>query len=105
RQLRRGQDDLLADRVDARGRFSVTALGGAQQLPGLVAELVEVGPGRQVSHDVSLGTRWSAAGPEENAISYGLLVLAEVDSVLPADPAAPSSAWLSAYPRRLVSAQ
>ncbi len=105
RQLGGGQDDPAGDRADACGCFRVAALGGAQQLPGLVAELVEVGPGRQVSHDVSLATRWSAAGPEENVISYGLLVLAEVDSVLPADPAAPSSAWWSSYRHWPVSAQ
>jgi hypothetical protein len=55
-------------------------------------ELAEVGPGRQVSHDVSLITRWSASGPEENVNSTACYVLTEVDSVLPADPAAPSSA-------------
>ncbi|MGB6579669.1 MAG: hypothetical protein WBF34_17305, partial [Streptosporangiaceae bacterium] len=33
----------------------------------------EVGPGRQVSHDVSLITRWSASGPEENVTFNGLL--------------------------------
>ena len=73
RQLRRGQDDPIADRADARGCFRITALGGAQQFLGLMAELAEVGPVRQVSHDVSLVTRWSAAGPEENVIGYGLL--------------------------------
>jgi hypothetical protein len=37
---------------------------GAQKVLGLVMELAEVGPDRQVSHDVSLITRWSASGPE-----------------------------------------
>jgi hypothetical protein len=62
RQLRRRQDDLAGDRADARDCFRVTALSGAQQFLGLVAEPVEVGQGRQVSHDVSLVTRWSAVG-------------------------------------------
>jgi hypothetical protein len=99
RQLRRGQDDPAGDRAEARGCFRVTALGAAQQFPGLVAELVEVGPGRQIRHDVSLVTRWSAAGPERSVICNGLLPLAEVDSVLPADPAAPSSACAIVSPR------
>jgi hypothetical protein len=63
-----------------------------QKVLGLVLELAEVGPGRQVSDDVSLIARWSAAGPEENVISTACYVLTEVDSVLPADPVAPSSA-------------
>jgi len=58
-----------------------------------VPELVQVGPGRQVRHDVSLVTRWSAAGPEENVtLTASCYLLTEVDSVLPADPAAPSGA-------------
>jgi hypothetical protein len=70
----------------------IAAWGGVQQVLGLVAELVQVGPGRQVRHDVSLATPWSAAGPEEIVITMACYLLTEVDSVLPADPAAPSSA-------------
>ena len=36
-------------------------------------ELAEVGPGRQVSHDVSLIARRSASGPEENVTFDGQL--------------------------------
>jgi hypothetical protein len=61
-----------------------------QQVFGLVAELVQVGPGRHVWHDVSLTTPWSAAGPEEIVIMAACYLTTEVDSVLPADPAAPS---------------
>jgi hypothetical protein len=61
-----------------------------QQVLGLVAELVQVGPGRQVRHDVSLVTPWSAAGPEEIVITMASYQITEVDSALPAVPAAPS---------------
>jgi hypothetical protein len=72
RQLRRRQDDAAGDRADAHGGFRVTALGGAQQIPGLVAELVEVGPGRSgITSPSSPGG--SAAGPKESVIYNGLL--------------------------------
>ena len=74
RQLRRGENEPVRDRADPRDRAGVAAVGGAQQVLGLVAELAEVGPGRQVRHDVSLVTRWSAAGLAESVISNGLLL-------------------------------
>ncbi len=73
RQLCRGEDEPPGHRPDPRGRAGIAALGGVQQVLGLVAELVQVGPGRQVRHDVSFATPWSAAGPEENVIRNGLL--------------------------------
>ena len=63
-----------------------------------MAELVQIRAGRQVRHDVSLIAPWSAAGPEESVISSACCPVMEVDSVLPADPAAPSRAWRSWYP-------
>src|SRR5262249_6289685 len=60
--------ELVRDCVDPRDRTGVAALGGVQQVLGLVAELVQVGTGRQVRHDVSHITPWSAAGPEESVI-------------------------------------
>src|SRR5262249_44963402 len=39
--------------LDTSGRGGITGACGAQQVPGLVAELVEVGSGRKVWHDVS----------------------------------------------------
>ena len=74
RQLRGGQDDPARDRADPRDRAGAAALGGAQKVPGLVAELVQVGPGRQVRHDVSVVTPWSAPGPEETVITNGLVL-------------------------------
>jgi len=72
RQLGRGQDEPAGDRADPRDRIGFAALSGTQKVPGLVAELAEVGPGRQVSHDVSLIARRSASGPEENVTFNGL---------------------------------
>jgi hypothetical protein len=46
RELRGGQDDPVRDRPDPRDRGGVAALGGVQQVFGLVAELFQVGPGR-----------------------------------------------------------
>jgi hypothetical protein len=89
--LRRGQDEPVRGRAHPRDRARVAALGGAQQVFGLVAELVKVGPGWQVRHDVSLVTPWSAAGPEEIVTRSAVGSMTEVDSVLPADPVAPSS--------------
>ncbi len=84
RQLRRGQHERARDRVDPRDRIGVAALSGAQKILGLALELAQVRPGRQVSHDVSLITRWSATGPEENVTLDGCYLRTEVDSVLPA---------------------
>jgi hypothetical protein len=62
RQLRRGQAEPAGDRVDPRDSIRVAALSSAQQVLGLAMELAEVGPGRQVSHDVSLIARRSTSG-------------------------------------------
>jgi hypothetical protein len=48
------------------------ALSGAQKILGMVPELTEAGPGRQVSHDVFLIARRSAPRPEENVTLNGL---------------------------------
>jgi hypothetical protein len=48
-------------------------LSGPQKILGLMAELAEIGPGRQISHDVSLIAQRPAPGPEENATFNGLL--------------------------------
>jgi len=56
-----------------------------------VTELAQVGPGRKVGHDISLVTPQSASGPKEIVFAT-ICTTAEVDSVLSADPAAPSSA-------------
>jgi hypothetical protein len=42
--------------VDPRSRVRVAAPGGVEQVYGLVAELIKVGTGRQIRHDVSLVT-------------------------------------------------
>src|SRR5581483_7442679 len=71
RELSGSQHDAAG--IDAPDRGRVAALGGVQQILGLMAELVQVGPGRQVRHDVSLVAPWSAAGPEEIATDPALL--------------------------------
>ncbi|GAA4304570.1 hypothetical protein GCM10023178_11790 [Actinomadura luteofluorescens] len=85
----------MRDGVDPRRGFAVALLGVPQEFLGLVAELVQVGTGRQIAHDVSLVTPWSACGAEEIVIVTALRGDMEVDSVLPADPVAPS---LAGYP-------
>src|SRR4029077_16076586 len=103
RELRRGQHDLARDRIDPGDRVGVAALGGVQQVLGLVAELVQVGPGRQIRHDVSLAAARSAPGPEEIVTTWACGSKREVDSVLPADPAAPSSTGNRFYRRRTIA--
>ena len=64
--------------------------GGVAQLLGLAAQLVEVGAlGKRSGHGVSLLRLRSAAQAEEEATAMAVCC-SEVDSVLPADPAAPS---------------
>ena len=41
----------------------VAALGGVQQILSLVPELIEIGPRRQIGHDVSLVTPVVRGGP------------------------------------------
>jgi len=55
-------------------------------------QLVQIGPGGQKRHDSSLITPWSAPRPEEIVSAVACHLVAEVDSILPTDPAAPSSA-------------
>ena len=70
----------------------IAAAGGVAQLLGLAAQLVEVGAlGKRSGHGVSLLRLRSAAQAEEEATAM-TVGASEVDSVLPADPAAPSGA-------------
>ena len=87
---------VTADALDGVG---VAAAGGVAQLLSLAAQLVEVGALRKRSgHGVSLLRLRSAAQAEEEATAMTVRA-SEVDSVLPADPAAPSLA-----PLRIVAA-
>ena len=78
---------VAAETLDGVG---VAAAGGVAQLLGLASQLVEVGALRKRSgHGVSLLRLRSAAQAEEEATAMTVRTT-EVDSVLPADPAAPS---------------
>jgi hypothetical protein len=46
--------------LDAAGGRGVACLRGAQQIPGLAAQVVEAGPGWKVCHDVSFTVLRSA---------------------------------------------
>jgi hypothetical protein len=53
RQLRAGQGQRVRHRPDAASGRGVARLRGAQQVPGLAAQMIEAGPGRKIRHDVS----------------------------------------------------
>jgi len=75
-------------------RRRVTAADRIAQLLRLAAQLAEIGAlGKRTGHGVSLFRLRSAAQAEEEATA-NVWSDSEVDSVLPADPVAPSSATL-----------
>ena len=82
----------VGHRPDAVHGRDVTRLRGAQHIPGLAAQVAEVGPSRKGCHDVSLTSLWSARQADKEIVTIRRLH-AEVDYVLPADPEAPSRAW------------
>src|SRR5258707_773503 len=69
-----GERPHHAEQYDANPGSSRFPKGPRWGTQGLGPGLAEVGAGRQVRHDVSLVTRWSAAGLTENVISNGLLL-------------------------------
>jgi hypothetical protein len=70
-QLRAGQGQRVRDRPDAVGGRGVACPRGAQQVPGLAAQMIEAGTGQGDRRDL-------------------LSLPSEADYVLPADPEAPS---------------
>jgi hypothetical protein len=65
----------------------------AQQVASLAAKLVKIGTAGKLGHSVSIAARGPRPGAtRESCHKHGLLVTMEVDSVLPANPAAPSDA-------------
>ncbi len=52
-QLRAGQGQRVRHRPDAAGGRGVARPRGAQQVPGLAAQMIEAGPGRKIHHDLS----------------------------------------------------
>ena len=52
-QLRAGQGQRVRHRPDTAGRRGVARLRGAEQVPGLAAQVIDVGLGRKIGHDVS----------------------------------------------------
>jgi hypothetical protein len=86
-------EERVTSAVDAPASIR-TRTGGAQQVFRLAAQLIDIGASWQSWHDVSLpGLRSAhqAKGERHNS-----RVIAEVDSVLSADPEAPSRACESA---------
>jgi len=87
-----GRTPVVAD--EALDSTGLLAAGGVTQLLGLASQLGEVGPLRKrIGHGVSLLRLRSAAQAEEEATA-NVWSDSEVDSVLPADPVALSSATL-----------
>jgi uncharacterized membrane protein len=91
RQLRGSQGQPIGHRPDAVHGRDVIRLRGAQHIPGLAAQVAEVGSSRKGGHDVSLTSLWSARQADKEIVTIHCLP-AEVDYVLPADPEAPSRA-------------
>ncbi len=98
-QLGRRQGDgtlartpVVAD--EALDSTGLLAAGGVAQLLGLAPQLGEVGAlGKRIGHGASLLRLRSAAQAEEEATAK-VWSDSEVDSVLPADPVAPSNATI-----------
>jgi hypothetical protein len=97
RELGRGENEPVGHGVDACDRVGVAMFGGAQQVLGPVPQLGEVRPGGKVGHGVSFGAPRSASGSKEIVTEATFCSMVEVDSVLPADPGAPSSACRTSY--------
>ena len=90
RQLRPGKRQRCRDGREPRKRSSIAAPGRVHQLLRLAPRLVEVRVLRKYRHDISSAARWSARQAwrwSQPATSHR-----EVNSVLPADPEAPSHA-------------
>ena len=100
-QLRAGQGRLGGYRPDAADGRGVARLRGAQQVAGLVAQVVQAGAGRKIGHDVSFTGLRSARRADKGDRRELRCGRTEVDYVLPADPEAPSRA----YRHRITEAQ
>lgn len=90
RQLGCVEGHPIGDGSQPSRRLAVLALGRREQLLRASAELGEIRTGRQVRHGFSL----PLAGPRGRAKERGPtqpMIPSEVNSVLPADPVAPSS--------------
>ena len=77
------------------------ALGrGTQQFSRLAAKLIEVGWEGKLAHDVSIAARGPRPGRErrQSCRTHNLVIAVEVDSVLPANPAAPPGAVAGSLP-------
>ena len=89
--MRGGQGLRGGNRPDAARGRGVARLGGAQQVAGLAAQVVQAGTGRKIDHDVSFTACDPRGGPTRE-IAVSCYLRTEVDYVLPADPEAPSRA-------------
>jgi hypothetical protein len=80
---------------------SEVAVGcGTKQFPRLTAKLIEVGRERKLGHDVSIAARGPRPGAREDSRAmHNVVSTVEVDSVLPANPAAPPGAVAASLPR------
>ena len=78
-------------RADPSDRVRLAVPRGTQQILGLVAQLTEVRSSGKVRHDISLREP-VVREQEERRSPNNTTTTVEVDSVLPADPEAPSSA-------------
>ena len=76
------------------GEGSGLAVGcGTKQFSRLTAKLIEVGREGKLGHDVSIAARGPRPGAREDSrATHNLVSTVEVDSVLPANPAAPPGA-------------
>ena len=87
-EVRGGKGEPCREGAHALEGAGVTGLGVAQEPTRLVPEVVEVGLGRKLGHDVSLRTR-ARMQARRKTLSAGPVGCSGVDLVLPATPAAP----------------
>ena len=78
----------------------LTVDGGAEQLSRLTAKLVKIRSVRKPGHDVSSAPGLAFRRDKKTILpgKHDVTPIMEVDSVLPASPAAPSSAVQPRYP-------
>src|SRR5207248_2238819 len=97
RQLSRSEDHPIRYSTDPREGIRVSLVCTAKNVFGLVAQLLEIRPGGEIGHDVSFASPWSASGRKSSSTDSSRTAV-EVDSVLPADPGAPSGTAEQSYP-------
>jgi hypothetical protein len=97
-ELSGGQRPFPGDRADAADRVFIAGVGRAQQFAGLTAQLIQIGAAGKIGHGSSPSpARVRVRLRDDHGARCGHIcrLVVKVDSVLPADPEAPSNADVS----------